>query len=115
MIFFSSSVSLAARRYCLTSISVSLSIVTAPSRKVNPCAKDSISTPGPSGLKVAAHKALNRVNVKPSTPAPAASGGNDTHAPSSGSTTRDAFAKFRAMVSPLVFALRRLFDSYGCR
>ncbi|CAN0453945.1 unnamed protein product, partial [Ascophyllum nodosum] len=70
-----------------------------PSRKVNPYAKDSISTPGPSGLKVTAHKALNRVNVKPSTPATAASGGSDTHAPSSGSTTQDAFAKFRAMDS----------------
>ena len=98
MIFFSSSL-------------FPLSIVTTPSRKVNPYAKDSISTPGPSGLKVAAHKALNRVNVKPSTPSTAASGGSDTHAPSSGSTTQDAFAKFRAMVSPLMLALRRIFYS----
>lgn len=65
----------------------------APSRKENPFTKDSISTPGPSGLKNAARKALNRVTVKPS-------GGHEVHTPSSGSTTtQDAFAKFRAMVS----------------
>ena len=37
--------------------------------------------------------------MKPSTPATAASGGNETETPTCGSTTRDAFAKFRAMVS----------------
>ena len=88
---------MAARRYCLTTIFLSPSIVTAPSRKVNPYAKGSKSTPGPSGLKVGVHEALN--NVKPSTPTTAASGGNETETPTCGSSTRDAFAKFRAMVS----------------
>lgn len=64
--------------------------IKATPRKANPFAKDSISTPGPSGLKVAAHKALNRVAVKPTTP---------EVSPTGSSTTQSAFAKFRAMVS----------------
>lgn len=67
----------------------------APARKANAFAKDSISTTGPSGLKVAAHKALHRVVAKPSAPSTPAKG---ISAPAGNSTTKDAFAKFRAMV-----------------
>lgn len=62
----------------------------APTRKVNPYAKDSISAAGPSGLKAAAHKAFDRVAKPPSTP--------EVISPAGNSTTQDAFAKFRAMV-----------------
>lgn len=64
--------------------------VTATPRKANRFANQSISQPETgSPLKAAAHKALERV-AKADTEAPS---------PSSGSTTQDAFAKFRAMVS----------------
>ena len=51
--------------------------------------------------------------MKPSTPATAASGGNETETPTCGSTTGDAFAKFRAMVSqPTCACLAEAFDSW---
>lgn len=70
----------------------------ASARKANTFAKDSISTTGPSGLKVAAHKAFHRVGAKPSAPSTPA---KDVSTPAGHSTTKDAFAKFRAMVRVL--------------
>lgn len=82
---------------CASSVSP-FTVFSAPARKANAFAKDSISTTGPSGLKAAAHKAFHRVAAKPSAPSTPA---KEISTPAGNSTTKDAFAKFRAMVSVL--------------
>lgn len=71
-------------------------VFSAPVRKANAFARDSISSTGESGLKVAAHKALTRVAAKPSAPS---SHATEISTLAGSSSTKNAFAKFRAMVS----------------